>query len=83
MVNSCFIPATVGLHYCLRANGLAFLLFAGLLSAADLPLVTRGDKMLAEYFRNETAALAEHCLADIHSREDWEARRGEYRREIQ
>lgn len=70
------------------------LLIAALLSAARLPgadnesskpaaAPARGDAVLAEYFRNETAALAEHCLADIHSREDWEARRGEYRRELQ
>jgi dienelactone hydrolase len=70
------------------------LLIAALLSAARLPAadnesskpveaLARGNAMLAEYFRNETAALSEHCLADIHAREDWEARRGEYRRELQ
>jgi dienelactone hydrolase len=53
------------------------------LSAAELPQVTRGDNMLTEYFRNETALLSEHCLADINSREDWETKRAEYRHELQ
>ena len=43
----------------------------------------RNDRMLADYFRTETAAIAGHCLADIHSLEDWQARRGEYRRQLQ
>ena len=43
----------------------------------------RNDQMLADYFRAETAAIAGHCLADIHSLDDWQARRGEYRRQLQ
>ena len=39
--------------------------------------------MLADYFRAETAVLEQRCLADIHSLKDWEARRGEYRRQLQ
>ena len=39
--------------------------------------------MLADYFRTETAALAGHCLADIHSLADWQARCGEYKRQLQ
>ena len=61
----------------------AHALVAVSLPAADLPLVTRGDVALASYFHNETTQLAERCLADIHSREDWEAKRGEYRRQLQ
>jgi hypothetical protein len=61
----------------------ATLFLTASLLAADLPLVTRGDKMLAEYFRNETAMLSERCLADIQSRDDWESKRTEYRRELQ
>ncbi|HVM48440.1 MAG TPA: CocE/NonD family hydrolase [Candidatus Acidoferrum sp.] len=38
---------------------------------------------LADYFRSETAVLSQRCLADIHSLADWEARRSEYRRELQ
>ena len=62
---------------------LAPALVAVSLSAADLPVSSHGDAALADYFRNETAQLSERCLADIHSREDWEAKRGEYRRELQ
>ncbi len=53
------------------------------LSAADLPVSSRGDAQLADYFRNETATLSQGCLAEIHSRADWEAKRGEYRRQLQ
>ena len=42
----------------------------------------RGDRMIAEYFRVETQRLTERCLADITTREDWELKRGEYRREL-
>ena len=42
-----------------------------------------GDPRLEDYFRAETAMLSERCLADIRSLEDWQARRGEYRRQLQ
>jgi dienelactone hydrolase len=41
------------------------------------------DQSLTDYFRAETAALSSRCLADIHSLKDWEAHRGEYRRQLQ
>ena len=41
------------------------------------------DQMLTNYFRSETARLSGRCLADIHSLTDWQARRGEYRRQLQ
>jgi len=44
---------------------------------------SHNDQMLADYFRAETAAIAGRCLADVHSLADWEARRGEYRRQLQ
>jgi dienelactone hydrolase len=44
---------------------------------------TRGDRMLADYFRAETDALSERCLADIQTLDDWKARRDEYRRQLQ
>ncbi len=62
---------------------LAFAYATGPLSAADLPGSSRADAQLADYFRNETSQLSEPCLADIPPRADWEARRGEYRRELQ
>jgi dienelactone hydrolase len=55
------------------------LLFALILLVASEPT---GDRMLAEYFRMETAALAERCLADVQSLEDWTSRREEYRRQL-
>ncbi|MGA2787325.1 MAG: acetylxylan esterase [Verrucomicrobiota bacterium] len=44
---------------------------------------TPGDAMLADYFRNETAVLSQHCLAGIHTLAEWQAKRGEYRRQLQ
>lgn len=43
---------------------------------------SRGDRMIAAYFRNETQKLAEACLADVKTREDWESRREVYRRQL-
>jgi len=60
---------------------LVFPLLASSLFAADKP--TPGDQMLADYFRNETAALAERCLADIQSLDDWKSKRDDYRRQLQ
>lgn len=53
-------------------------------AAADEPKpdTSHGDRMVAEYFRQETALLAGRCLADIHSLEDWTSRRDEYRRQL-
>ncbi len=62
---------------------LASALAAVRLPAADLSVSSRGDAQLADYFSTETAQLSERCLADIHSRADWESKRGEYRRQLQ
>ena len=43
----------------------------------------RAGQQLDDYFRQETAAIASRCLADIRSLEDWQARREEYRRQLQ
>jgi cephalosporin-C deacetylase-like acetyl esterase len=53
--------------------------------AADAPSrdTTRGDQMLADYFRAETAAVASHSLTDIKSLEDWTSRRETYRKQLQ
>jgi len=50
--------------------------------AAPAADTSRGDEMIAEYFRNETAKLREACLADIKGLEDWKAKRREYRRQL-
>jgi len=40
------------------------------------------DSMLAEYFRAETAKLANQCLADIETLDDWQAKREVYRKQL-
>ena len=40
------------------------------------------EPSLAAYFAAETAKLQDACLAEVHSLEDWEARRPEYRRQL-
>src|SRR5436190_20278938 len=47
------------------------------------PDTSRGDRLLAAYFRAETGALAGRCLADVKSLEDWTSRRAEYHRQLQ
>jgi dienelactone hydrolase len=51
--------------------------------ASDGNRASANDQRLADYFRAETGAIASHCLVDIRSLEDWQARRGEYRRQLQ
>ena len=41
------------------------------------------DQRLADYFRDQTGVIARQCLADVRSLENWEARRGEYRRQLE
>jgi dienelactone hydrolase len=49
---------------------------------APAPPPGPGDAMLKEYFAAETAALQKACLADITSAADWDAKKGEYRRQL-
>jgi dienelactone hydrolase len=64
-----------------------FLFGAFLPGDAQIPKLTgqpaSGDAALAEYFRNETTVLSQHCLADINTLDEWKAKRGEYRRQLQ
>ena len=53
----------------------------GLVLAEDT--ASRNDQRLADYFRSQTGAIARQCLADVRSLEDWDERRGEYRRQLQ
>jgi cephalosporin-C deacetylase-like acetyl esterase len=41
-----------------------------------------GSAMLADYFRAETAKLADRCLADVETLEQWQAQREQLRREL-
>ncbi len=47
--------------------------------AAD---TTRGDDMLAAYFRAETQKLADACTARLQSADDWNKHRDEYRHQL-
>jgi len=59
------------------------LLPALLSPAAPLSSAIPGDRQLVDYFRDEVTTLSSNCLANIQSREDWEAKRAEYRRQLQ
>lgn len=64
---------------------LLLLLAAVRLSAAEetsTPDTSRGDRLLADYFRAETEKLAADSLADVHSLEDWQSRREQYRQQL-
>ena len=52
--------------------------------AADAPKLdtSRGDAMIADYFRLQTQQLQDACLADIKDLADWKAKREEYRRQL-
>ncbi|HEY7116950.1 MAG TPA: prolyl oligopeptidase family serine peptidase [Tepidisphaeraceae bacterium] len=69
-------------------HALALLLAAATVTvfAADPPKPTftpgPGDEGLKRYFERETDAIAKACLADIHSAADWDAKKGEYRRQL-
>lgn len=43
---------------------------------------TKADRMLAEYFETETQKLADRCLADVETLDQWEKQRPEYRRQL-
>lgn len=46
------------------------------------PDTSRGDRQLAAYFRRQTQRIADACLADLKSRDDWERNRPELRRQF-
>jgi hypothetical protein len=51
--------------------------------AADPPSETaRGQRMLDAYFRAQARQIADNCLADIKTKEDWERKRPELRRQF-
>ncbi len=43
---------------------------------------TAGDRMFAEYFRNEARVLSEKCLADVRTLDDWKERRPQLRQQL-
>src|SRR4029077_3608730 len=70
----------------MRLSLLALLLaapaFAQPTAPPPRPVPSRGEKMIAEYFRLQTKQIAEACLTDLTTREDWEKRRPELRRQF-
>src|SRR5262245_61191154 len=54
-------------------------------SAAEKRLADtkHGDAAVAAYFQSETQKLADACLADIKSFDDWTSHRDEYRQQLQ
>ena len=70
-----------------RFGLLVLLLVASLVHAEGKPTepvvdTSTGDRLVAEYFRLETARLAAKTLADVHTLADWEAKRPELRRQL-
>ncbi len=53
-------------------------LFALTPAWAELP----GDRMLGDYFRAETRALADACLTDVKSLQDWKEKKPKYRQQL-
>ena len=69
----------------LLATSLAFVPLpcsAPVASGAETLDTSRGDRMLADYFARQTHATAGLCLQDIKTKADWDAKRGEYRRQL-
>jgi dienelactone hydrolase len=43
---------------------------------------TPGDRMFADYFRNEARLLSDRCLTDVQTLEDWKQRRPQLRQQL-
>jgi len=72
----------------IRLAAIMILIVSQSIIAADPPPAapaidtTRGDALVAEYFRLETERIERETFADIHTLEDWTSRRDEYRRQL-
>ena len=55
------------------------LVVAGQSSAQD---TSPGDQLVAEYFRQQTQVMSDRTFAKIKTLQDWESRKGEYRRQL-
>ncbi len=69
-------------------NTLLTSLFVFVLGGASVlpgqePGATPADRRLAQYFQAETERLADRCLVDIATLEDWQAKRSLYRTQLQ
>src|SRR5438046_92247 len=65
-----------------------FLLMSGLIvspltrPAEPAANTARGQRMLENYFRHQVQQIADACLTDIRTKEDWEQKRPELRRQF-
>ena len=59
-----------------------FLCWLSFVQAAESADTSRGDQMLAEYFRGETQKLADASLADVKTWSDWTSKRETYRQQL-
>jgi dienelactone hydrolase len=80
-LSSLFLP------FDLRLLPFAFLTLAALASlfVSDQPLTnaqTPGERMVADYFRRQTARVAERALADVKTLDDWKTKRETYRQQF-
>jgi len=69
----------------------AVLFSLGVMASSDLhaedatkqsPNTSRGDRMIAAYFKSQTKKISDNCFSEIHSLKDWEAKKGEYRKQL-
>jgi dienelactone hydrolase len=67
----------------LLAAACGVLINAGAAEAKPAEKSAAADALLADYFRNEAAALSVRCLADIKTLADWKSQRSEFRRQYQ
>jgi hypothetical protein len=51
-------------------------------AAEPKPDLSRGERLVDGYFRRQTQRIADACLADIKTRQDWEIGRSELRRQF-
>ena len=63
---------------------IVYLLLCSVVDAQEKrsPDTSRGDELVADYLRRETAKLEQKSLSEIKSLDDWNSRKGEYRRQL-
>src|SRR5947209_7479736 len=59
-----------------------FLAVTAVAGAAEPAAMERGEKMIDAYFRGQVKQIADACLADVKTKEDWEKKRPELHRQF-
>ena len=82
--NSCPEISIVTMHRCFSVVILLFCTRSAIFAQSNWSDLgsSRGDDMLEAYFLAETAELTTNCLSDIETLDDWQAKKGEYRRQL-